>query len=379
MKINWKIHYRFYDPAFKDDPGIKGVEQVVIKRMNKFQTLAERQCATRALIDSELDMLLNYQYNPITGFFVEPEEVHFEIDPKTPFVSALKEAKKKLNKAKSTLSDISSVITGIEKAANKLRFESIPISQITRKHIKALLSQCASSNSNWSANRFNKYRSYLMMLFNELIELEATEIDPVSKIKKQKTVKKMRETLTLEERKKINEHLRRKNYSFWRFTHIFFHSGARESEMMLIKKSDVDLLNRRYRVVVNKGVGAREEWRPIKEIIHHLWEEVMNEAKSSDFLFSKGLKPGQSSISASQITRRWRVHVKAPIARGGLNISADFYSLKHSNLDEIAAALNVEDASRMAGHTSTVITMQHYLGGEKERQADRLRRVKNEF
>lgn len=148
---------------------------------------------------------------------------------------------------------------------------------------------------------------------------------------------------------------------------------------MLVKKEDVDIAGQRFKITVNKGHGPSEEWRTIKDIILPLWQEIIAEAKNKDFLFSKGLRPGPIPISAWQITRRWRTHVKAPIEKGGLSITADFYSLKHSNLDETAKELSAIEASKAAGHTSTIVTLNHYLVGEEERQHERIRKVNNSF
>jgi hypothetical protein len=84
--------------------------------------------------------------------------------------------------------------------------------------------------------------------------------------------------------------------------------------------------------------------------------------------------PGPKAIRTEQITRRWYTHVKKD-----LNITADFYSLKHLNTDETAAMLSLEDAAAHNSHTSTVITMKHYAVGEKERQHERLKKVGNKF
>lgn len=216
LKKAWMIHYRFYDPESN------GMKQVIIKKMNKYKTLLERQAATHALIDAELDMLLSWGYNPITRKCNEPSADILEIEPHTPFIKALRLIHKKLNKAESTLSDISSVINGLEKATDLLKISQMPIGQVSRKHIKISLDQCSKINPNWSANRFNKYRSYLQILFNELVEIEATEIDPVSGIKKMKSVKKLRQTLTLEERRLVNAHLFKKITLFEGFLTYFF-------------------------------------------------------------------------------------------------------------------------------------------------------------
>jgi integrase len=155
--------------------------------------------------------------------------------------------------------------------------------------------------------------------------------------------------------------------------HIFFHSGAREQELLLIKKSDIDIKRQRYKVIIRKGKDYVEKWRTIKDIVLPLWQEVFELASGDQYLFSEGLNPGDKTIRRDQITRRWRTHVKQK-----LSITADFYSLKHSNLDEIAEALDIEAAQKAAGHTTAVITMDYAIG-EKERQHQRLKKVKNVF
>lgn len=376
INCTWYINYRFYDPAFKDDPQIKGRKQKVIKGMNSYNTLKERQEATRILLEGEMTLLKQQNYNPITGFFEElpdePIDIDHTISSATGFIRALELAKAGMKKAASTMRDIQTVINGVTPAAAKLGITRLPISKVTRKHIKAILKQCELDNKEWSANRFNTYRTYLKILFGELIEAEATEIDPLSKIKKQKTVKRIRQRLSLEERKVINEHLQREHYSFWRFMHIFFHSGARETEMMLIKKEDVDLRNQRFKMIIKKGKNYREVMRTIKDVVLPLWIEVVDQAKYGDYLFAKNLAPGKEAIKSDQINRRWRTHVKEK-----LGITADFYSLKHSNLDETAEILSAVDAQKMAAHSSLVVTMDHYLLGEKEREHKRLKEVNN--
>lgn len=104
------------------------------------------------------------------------------------------------------------------------------------------------------------------------------------------------------------------------------------------------------------------------------WKEAMTNASNTDYIFSLGLKPGQMLINSNQITRRWNRHVKKK-----LGIACDLYSLKHLNLDQTASILSLEDAAAMASHISTAITSKHYIINEKQRQNDRLKKVKNTF
>lgn len=101
VKRNWRIHYRFYDPAFKDHPKYKKGKQVPIKGMNHASTLESRQEITRGLIEKEIYDLDKRGYNPITKIFmVNQEPLAFEknakdgldISPSTPIVTALENA-----------------------------------------------------------------------------------------------------------------------------------------------------------------------------------------------------------------------------------------------------------------------------------------------
>lgn len=104
------------------------------------------------------------------------------------------------------------------------------------------------------------------------------------------------------------------------------------------------------------------------------WVALIKDAPGDHYIFSRDLMPGEFQIRREQLTRRWNVHVKKK-----LGINQDLYSLKHTNLDEVAKALDLQAASSMAGHTSTIVTMKYYTSGEKGRQDDRLKRVSNEL
>ena len=373
LKKVWYIQYYFHDPEFKDKFPY-GCLRMVKGGLNRLNTLEDRRKGIQMLRDELLNMLINEGYNPITKQSIAPVIADYEIDPNTLFIPALKKAAEKLKLVASTKSDMNSVIKGISTAANQLRYSTLPICQVRRKHIRSILEHIGTTNKKFSANRFNKYRSYLMMLFKELVELEATDTNPIREISKQKVVHKMRELLTPDQRIQVDKHLKENNYSFWRFLQIFFHSGARETELLRIQAKDVDLARQRYKLIVKKGRDSRETERTIKDIALPLWEELMKDCTSESFIFSEGLNPGLKQIRADQIPRRWRTWVKKP-----LGITADFYSLKHLNLDETAAMLDIQAAANMAGHTSTVITMAHYATGEKERIHQRLKTVANTF
>ena len=56
-----------------------------------------------------------------------------------------------------------------------------------------------------------------MILYKELIELEAVEVNPVRDIAKKKTIQRLRKLPTHESRRLISEHLKEHHYRFWLF------------------------------------------------------------------------------------------------------------------------------------------------------------------
>jgi len=364
---DWYIQYRFYDPTIlkngKIAPKLK-----IIKGMNSSKTREDRRSDTQILIDNELSLLLS-GYNPITGIIASEEE----INPRIYLLEAMAKALDKLTLEPKTRQGIVGMFRHFETGAKKLRYDMVQIGEIKRKHIRAIFDYLGGKN-NWSNNTFNNYRKYMSIIFKELVELEAMEFNPIIGIAKKEVLKKIRTTLTEKERKMVTDHVESKYPTFWNFLQIFFHSGARISELLLIKKEDVDLKNQRFKIVVKKGRSRKEVMKVIKDVALPFWTNSVQNSKDGDYIFSYDLKPGALPITPIQITKRWYRLVKKP-----LGITADFYSLKHLNLDETAAILDLQAAASMAGHTTTVVTMAHYAVGEKERIHQRLRAVGNKF
>lgn len=365
----WRISYWFFDD------NLNKKVKVVIKGMNRLRSLKEKQELTQKLKDHELDLILVEGYNPVTkncSVIVQPE-----ISGTTPVIDALQHAFTKLRIERP--SDIKSCLKYVFAAINDLRLQKTAIRDIKRRHIKAILERCGEDKKRWSASSYNHYRSYLSMLFRELVEMEAIEANPVRDISRQKQVRLFRLELDKEkERPIVRAHLSKHYPLFWRFVNIFFHSGSRITELLRLKPADVDIPGQRFKVLVKKGGGHREQWRPIKDVVLQDWKEALATAGETDYIFSKGLQPGATSIGSIQVTKRWRVHVKKK-----LGIKADLYSLKHSNLDEMAEALQkhhdtMDKVKDAAGHSGKVVTM-IYTQGEVNRQDKTVRTIANEF
>lgn len=375
-KKPWRIFYRFYDPTNTDARGKVKPKLVEVKGMNRISDLKERQQVTQALIDNELDLLKNKGFNPWTNQTVAEEVINYEIDPDTPILPALKAAYSRLNKAESTMSDIRSVLKLTREAAEQLRLTGLKISEVKLRHIKMMLEHLLATRESFTGNRYNKMRSYLSILFRELKQCEAVTSNPLADLDKKKTVKTKREILTEKQRELVDTHLYNEQYNFWRVMHLFYHLGARETEFMAIQRCHVDLENQRVKVLVKK-TGNNYEWvhKTIKTIVLHLWQEICSEAKNTtDFLFSRGLKPGIKRIRTDQITRRWRRHVKIK-----LGITADFYPLKHLNTTEMSEEYTDQEIAAMNSHKSTAMVVKIYDVRRTEKIHERIKGATNSF
>ena len=364
VTIPWRITYRYYPADGKP-------VQRHLRDMNRAFDLPTRQLETRTLLENEV-RLLKSGYNPVTNELATGTRI---LDPNTPFSQALDYIFERMQPklAPSTVVDIRFTLTSVKRGAVDLLYSTMAICQIRRKHIKLILDHCSKS-----ANQFNKNRSYLMTIFAELCELEAVDVNPVREIKKMKTVKRIRKILTKEERQRVSNHLRGVNYPFWRYMMIFYHSGGRNTELLSLRREDVDLENLRYKSVIKKGRGYIEKWRAIKRIAEcsDLWRDLVSEAKPGEFLFSVGLVPGQKSIRPDQIGRSWKKWV---LDNRALGITGSFYAFKHANLTELSSSKGAEVAAAGAGHSSTAMVVSIYDVAREARMMDEVRNADNAF
>jgi integrase len=372
----WRIHYRFYDPA---EPMPK---QVTLKNMNQHKDLAQRKESVEFLIENEIRML-EAGYNPFHKKVISASKNKYDIGTATFFIDALYRVLDRINIEKGTKKEIRNyIIPNVQKAAVHLDFHRLFISEVKRKHIIFILDHVREVSDHFTDNTFNHYRKYLRILFSELVQVEAIETNIIKDIPVRAVEKTQRKVLNEAERIFINKHLQEKYPEFHRFLHIFFHSGARISELLRLKGSGVKLDTQQFKAVVKKGRQQRTSWRPIKNIAMPFWTLAMEGCGDDDYVFSKGLLPGAVAIAPKQVTRRWYEHIKKQkfeIDGIETRITADFYSLKHLNTTEIVDRLDEQAAADLNAHTSTAMVVKIYDTKQKERKSDKIKKVNNPF
>lgn len=374
LNITWYLQYRFYD---KENNRSKLC--IIKDRINQFKALELRKEYTASLLQNELE-LLQSGYNPITKNIVEERINVFEIEPTTPLLTALKQAADKIKCVHKTRLDLKNTIKFFEEAAFSLRMHRMPVEKVRRKHIKMILSRCEiNKKEKWSNNTFNAYVKNLRILFEELMEYEATDTNPCEGIKRKKVIPQPKTILNKEECKLIDEFVAHYDYRFWRLIHIFFHSGSRTTELFRVQGKHVDLVRQKVKYLILKGKEYEWKQRTIKDIALPLWKDIMKDCKENDYVFSVGLEPGPKPIRPDQVQHRWRRHIQGKKEDGKLGIKCSWYSLKHLNTEQTAKLVGLKIAADQNAHSSTIITMKHYAIGEKERMHEQAKQVNNKF
>lgn len=382
VKEDWQIWYRFHDPIYKEQ--YPHGRLIAMRGMNHVHTLGKRRDITRQLLALLKQKIIHEGFNPIRNTYMKPrpvEDFDYIIPPDTPMNEALDGAFDRICQKPETHPDMKvnlrSVLKYFKKAAIAAMQDGRPMGEVKRRHIVMCWDQLAMLKAKtWSNNQHNYYRAHMKILFQELYKIETIEVIPLGSIPTKEVEKKQRETLTMDQRRIINVRLKQDNYRLWLLTQIFFHSGARTTELLAVKASDVDLQKRQVKYIVKKGrTGTpRTVYRPIKNIALDLWVEALQGAEQNQYLFSEGLIPGDKTIRREQITRRWRHWVK-----DAYGITADWYSLKHANITEVTEAIGNKAASELTQHTSTAMIDQVYDIRKSERESEAVREVTNAF
>jgi integrase len=385
IKKGWRVHYRFYDPVFRDDPK-RWAWQVTIKGMNIYHTVEERQNATRDLLQHEKNLTDVKGYNHVTGVYMAPEasadQLQQKLSPQTPFIRALELAVPKCEATPKTRGGITNVVKFFGQSAAMLNLDQSPLKDIRRGDIIEILDNCRKLTKLvkgktvpkiWNDNQYNYFRKYLHIVFGVLDRLEVLEYNPITKIPVRQIVKEEsgRRILDAEQRRQVVAELRR-HPAFFRFVNIFYPSGGRIAEFCRIQGKHVDLAGQRFRVLIKKRKKKEWVWKTITDTALPFWQEAAAGCGIEDYVFSKRLQPGPKSVNPDLITKRWKRLVK-----NKLGIDVDLYSLKHLYLSEIMDSVIAEENARqealkvaagVASHTSGEMMDQVYDVRKKDRE-----------
>ncbi|WP_346236773.1 tyrosine-type recombinase/integrase [Niabella insulamsoli] len=378
LKEKWYISYRFYDPKRVDKQGNLIPKQVILKGMNELFTHRERTKATKMIIESELTILVEQGFNPITQEFKPDTEYEAILSPSTRLYKALAKSAETIDVAPTTRAEVKGVVKYATKSIFSLKLTGLEVGETRIKHIRAILDNCANIKEVWNNNQFNVYRKCLNMLFVELIEQGAIEHNPAREIKKRKWTERLKAGIPSYERRRIDEHLRKKKLTSFRlFIRILFSTGARITELMDVQRNVVDLANQTYVVTIKKGKSYKQVKKTITNHSLRYWKLLCKTAQPNDYIFSEGLVPGSKKIRTDQIKRRWATHVQSE--KYGINTKHTIYELKHTHTTEVVTNNSDEHAAALNSHSSLKLVHSVYDRLHDQRKHEELKKVRVSF
>ena len=140
-------------------------------------------------------------------------------------------------------------------------------------------------------------------------------------------------------------------------------SGCRSTELLSIKKSDVNLERQEFTILVKKRKIYTKEVRPIVKMALPFWKQQIEMCKSyNDYIFGIGFEPEEREkpIELGTPTKYWNRYVQKQF-----NTKVTFYALKHMFLSLIESSYGMKAAQTMAGHLSSKTTETYTLFKQK--------------
>ncbi|WP_073180794.1 tyrosine-type recombinase/integrase [Cruoricaptor ignavus] len=378
MPKYWFVECRFFDPKFSEKypNGFQYRRKFTATDPKESKLYAE---VYKEEMEKALDELF---YNPITKEFAADKSR--KLHPGLLFFDAIKMANEKISpgyKSKNHGVQVRWMLSRIKEHLYISRLFEVRISDVRTWHIKNLL-----DIMDLTPSVYNRFRSYLMRLFTELVQYGCVEHNFIRDISKQQEIPKVRAVMSPEKFDAVFKYLEIRWPNLFRYAIIFHYSGARSTELMKLKAKDVDLAKREFQITIIKGHQNSRVKKAIIPSALPYWESLMSEVKDGEeFLFSRYQKPGKIEVDARTITVKWRKYIKnckeIKDANGNIiEVTEDFYSLKHLFLDKLdklqheAKIIDINLAQGAASHTSSRTTS-IYTVGSKDRAIETLKRI----
>lgn len=355
MTKEWYIGCKFFDPTQTD----KYPQGFFWRRKGfaEFKTFKER-CEAAEVALEEMLMSLQSGYNPIQKrFFTEDDS---EFSGNLFFLDALQLAFEdhRQNITHNYAKTIKSDLKRISATTMQIGYDLIRIKDIELKHVKRILDK-----SNLSNNSYNSYRKHLSALFKILCANSCLLQNPCENIPKKQHVKREREILDKKEFLRIYSYLKKHRPGYANYCKIFHMSGCRSTELLAVKKSDIDLEKQEFTILVKKRKIYTKEVRPIVKMALPFWKQQIEMCKSeNDYIFGIGFEPEQRDkpIDMGTPGKYWTKYVQKQF-----NTSVTFYALKHMFLTMIETSYGIKAAQTMAGHLSSKTTETYTLFKKK--------------
>jgi integrase len=345
----WFVYFRYNKVLFRYKYGI-----------NYITDLKKREKEANLLRDA-LHEKLKEGWNPTIPDVIQ-EQTDLTIGKALDFAME----KKSPNLGSKTISGYNGTIKFVKEAIKKLEFESLPITEVKRVHIRLIIDK-AKEQRKWSNNAYNKHLNHLKAILSELLQWDIIETNPAHNIKNLPVSESdANQPATVDDVNKIKKELEAKHPDFYNFVITIFHTGIRPEEITKITLGMIDLKNSEITLPAEITKTKRKRIVPINQHLMEYYRKMNLENFPNDYYLFGSFRetgkgnvgkfndfiPGPTKINRDTATRRWETIVKK-----GLGISMNLYAMKHLGADrKILAGLEIDSLRELYGHTSHLMT-----------------------
>lgn len=210
------------------------------------------------------------------------------------------------------------------------------------------------NEKNVGANTYNNYRNFFKLLWNWMISHNFAEQNIFEKIQRKKSKEKERGTISQDERTKIADYFKGKDYNMYIACLLIYHTLIRPNELTYLK---VEHFNLKDQVITIPAHAAKANKSRITTIPNSLISELIkwnyDGAKEYQYIYGKGFCPGKERIDPKRFAKKWakmRSELKMPM-------TCKLYSLRDSGIiDLLHNDVPADEVMKQAGHSSLEMT-----------------------
>lgn len=358
-KREWFVFFRYWDHTQNKYKDFKCAEG-----LNRIKDPKEKVAEFKALCDART-IWLKMGWNPLTDREFQNRHnqqktndlAHIKQWPLNKAIAYALEYKKLSVKSKYDYKKSKEYFLD---AAKQVGFYMLPISQLTRVHIKAIFNYLQPKLSN---KNYNKRLQHIKSLLSELIEWEALDFNPAHGIKElyeEETFKFI--PLTNNERTLVRAYLQKVHPTFYVYCLTIYYTGIRPDEVLSLTIADVNFANNTIHLNPFSNVvkNKKERYKTMHPNLVQLYQQLnLQQFPNNTFVFSKNFMPGTTKIRRQVATELWK-----KLIWNELGIQKYLYSLKHLGADDlIDAGVSETEVQDHLGHSAIFITRRYTQKG----------------